>query len=68
MAGNGLISEEVIDKTLYTHKLHLETEQIYKHMVKQYNFDTKHYFPHTDFINWVRKFVKNGGKDFEIKK
>lgn len=68
LAGNGLISEEVLNKSLHTHAFYDESEKVYKHMVKQYGFDTRNYFPHTKFINWVREYVHNGGKDFEIKK
>ncbi len=59
LAGNDLISKEVLDKSLHTHNFEKSSEQIYKHMVKQYTFDSKQHFPHTDFIKWTKDFAKN---------
>lgn len=59
LAGNDLISKEVLDKSLNTHNFEKSSEQVYKHMVKQYAFDSKQHFPHTEFINWVKDFSKN---------
>ena len=59
IAGNDLISKEVIDKSLHTHNFENSSEQIYKHMVKNLIFDTKQHFPHTEFISWVKEFGKN---------
>jgi len=59
LAGNNLISKEVLDKSLNTHNFEKSSEQVYKHMVKQYTFDSKQHFPHTEFINWAKDFSKN---------
>ena len=58
LAGNGLIDKNVLDKSLITHNFERESEYIYKHMVKQYKFDTKKHFPHTEFLSWVKEFGK----------
>ena len=59
LAGNDLISKEVLGKSLNTHNFEKSSEQVYKHMVKQYTFDSKQHFPHTEFINWAKDFSKN---------
>ena len=58
LAGNDLISKDVLDKSLNTHNFEKSSEQVYKHMVKQYTFDSKQHFPHTEFINWAKDFSK----------
>jgi len=66
--GNNLISKEVLDKSLHTHAFHTESEKIYKHMVKQYGFDTKMFFPHTEFLKWVREEKEKSQKDLDNSK
>ena len=58
LAGNDLISKDVLDKSLNIHNFEKESEQIYKHMVKHFAFDVKQHFPNTEFIQWVKDFSK----------
>ena len=58
LGGNNLISKEILDKSLNTHNFEKSSEQVYKHMVKQFSFDAKQHFPHTEFLGWVKDSSK----------
>ena len=68
LAGNDLIGKEVLDKSLHTHNFEKSSEQHYKHMVKEYEFDKRLFAPHTEFINWVIDSKEKNKKDLDKSK
>ena len=54
LAGNNLISEKVLDKSLHTFNFSQFSEQTYKNIVEEYKIHSKQFFPHTEFLNKIK--------------